>query len=147
MVDQNNSNVVNVFGNSRILAAIVAVALVAAAGGAYIAIAVQDARTQRTASVFETLEPFIVNLDEPGGNRYLKMGLRIETRRSFAKLQKQRTVKFRDAVIVYLSGLRVADVQRVESKKKMKKTLLQLASDAYGSGIVFGIYFDEFVIQ
>ncbi len=93
------------------------------------------------------LKSFIINLDEPGGARYLKLTLELELRKALTEEQSKYTVRVRDAMIIYLAGLRMVDVQRRNAKLKLKKSLLKLANKAYGAHRVRNVYFKEFVIQ
>ena len=93
------------------------------------------------------LKSFIINLDEPGGARYLKLSVELELRKPLNEEQSKYTVRVRDAMIVYLSGLKLNDVHRRKAKLKLKKKLVKLANKAYRARRVRAVYFKEFVIQ
>jgi flagellar FliL protein len=94
-----------------------------------------------------SMRSFIINLDEPGGARYLKLSVDLELRKALNEEQAKYTVRVRDAMIVYLSGLRMIDVQKRNAKLKLKKALVKLANKAYRARRVRNVYFKEFVIQ
>lgn len=94
-----------------------------------------------------SLKSFIINLDEPGGARYLKLTVDLELRKALTEAQAKQTVRVRDKMIVFLSGLHMSDVQKRDAKLKLKKSLVKLANEAYGAHRVRHAYFREFVIQ
>lgn len=93
------------------------------------------------------MKSFIINLDEPGGARYLKLSVELELRKALNEEQSKETIRVRDKIIVYLSGLRIVDVQKRKAKIKLKQSLLKIANEAYGAKRVRAVYFKEFVIQ
>ncbi len=94
-----------------------------------------------------SLKSFIINLDEPGAARYLKLTVDLEFRKALTEVQAKQTVRVRDKIIVFLSGLHMVDVQKRDAKLKLKKSLVKLANEAYGARRVRHAYFKEFVIQ
>lgn len=73
-----------------------------------------------------TLEPFVVNLADPKGNRYLKMkiSLELETLTAADKVQKV-TPKLRDIVIMMLTSLSFEEVMTPEGKLRIRDELLE----------------------
>lgn len=94
------------------------------------------------------LEPFIANLNEPDGNRYIKMTLAVEMADEPALLAADKQVaRLRDAVLVFLSSLGVADTQGAEGKEAIRKELLDRSKRALGAKAVQGVFYSEFVLQ
>ncbi len=90
----------------------------------------------------------IVNLMEPGGNRYLKVSMVFEIAFKDEALMKMKMKpRLKDQVLVYLSSLTVAQVLKREAKVKVKKEILKLANKVLGAGAVRQVYFRSFVIQ
>src|SRR5438067_533510 len=57
-----------------------------------------------------TVDPFVVNLNEPGSNRYLKISFELELANAKALEEFNRVKRgLRDDVLRYLSGLSVAE--------------------------------------
>ncbi len=95
-----------------------------------------------------TLDPFVVNLDEPGSSRYLKLQLQVEvSNASAAKLFEKSKQLIRDDLLSYLSGLKVADTQGTESKDKIRTELEAAVAEVIGEDRVHRIVFIEFVVQ
>jgi len=93
------------------------------------------------------LKSFIINLNDQRGSRYLKLAVDLELRKPLTEAQSKATVRVRDKMIVYLSGLKMADVQARKAKLKLKRELVRLANEGYGAKRVRNAYFKEFVIQ
>ena len=94
------------------------------------------------------LETFIVNLNEPGGNRYLKVGLELELKRNVAidVIEKARPL-LRHRTIAYLSNLSYAQTQGLVAKERIRLDLLNRFNGALGASAVKAIYFTDFLIQ
>ena len=94
-----------------------------------------------------TVPTFIVNLNEPGATRYLKLAIELEFDAPPSETDKRLQVRFRDQAIIYLSSLRVSDLQAAQSKKGLKKKLLRICDDVYGDGTVVAVYIRMLVMQ
>ncbi len=94
-------------------------------------------------------DPFVINLNEPGSNRYLKTSLELEVLDKKSEemvTEKKRVV--RDELLRYLSSLGVADTLGEENKTKIKTALLARADHAVGGkGKVRNVFLTEFVVQ
>jgi len=96
-----------------------------------------------------TMEPFIVNLNEPQGGRFLRTTLDIEMddEKALAVLvENQRAV--RDVILRTLSNLKVADTMGEENRIKIQKTIAEKIQDKLADkDAVKNIYFADFVVQ
>jgi flagellar protein FliL len=94
------------------------------------------------------LEPFVVNLSDPKGKRYLKIQLEIELMSPEAVERAARaTPKLRDMVIMMITSLTFEDVMTPEGKILIRDELLQRFNQIMRPDRVLNIYFTEFVIQ
>jgi len=123
-----------------------------AAGGTYFAMAQKSdkpaAPPKPEVGPILSLESFIVNLNEPGANRYFKVTLDLELNPKAKEEEvKGMLPRFRDAVLVYLTGLKEADVQKPEAKVAMKKKVMEFANSSLGRGTIKAVYYKELVIQ
>ncbi len=95
-----------------------------------------------------TLDPFVVNLNEPGSSRYLKVQLQVEVANgAAAKAFEKSKQLIRDDLLSYLSGLKVADTLGAESKDKIRDELQAAVAEVIGEDRVHRVVFIEFVVQ
>ncbi|MBF0623807.1 MAG: flagellar basal body-associated FliL family protein [Magnetococcales bacterium] len=94
------------------------------------------------------LEPFVVNLNEPRGNRYLKATVQLEmdTPTLQAELER-RTPQLRDVILQLLTSKTTQDLQAVDGKFKLREDVLSRINALLVNGSVTRVYFTEFVIQ
>ncbi|GAB6060760.1 flagellar basal body-associated FliL family protein [Desulfonatronum parangueonense] len=111
----------------------------------------RDARsTPRTEFVPEivSLQPFIVNLADPLGRRFLRMSLSVEVLNNSVVSDLQRAdSRVRDAIILLLSGKTFSDLASMEGKIILKNEIMDRLNQILGSGRVTNVYLTEFVIQ
>ncbi|MHB0878683.1 MAG: flagellar basal body-associated FliL family protein [Anaerolineae bacterium] len=107
----------------------------------------------------------IVNLAEPGGRRYLQIGIVLEClpenpeieelsgeakaaaeEEEIAHLDTLRPL-MADAVISLLTSRTYAEVFTVEGKESLKQDMLSGINGAIGKEIVVAVYFTEFLVQ
>ncbi|PTN32013.1 flagellar basal body-associated protein FliL [Desulfonatronum sp. SC1] len=95
-----------------------------------------------------TLEPFVVNLADPLGRRFLRMTLDVEVlnRAVIADVQRNNS-RIRDAVILLLAGKSFADLASMEGKITLKNQIVERLNQIVGGGRVTNVYFTEFVVQ
>lgn len=95
-----------------------------------------------------SLAPFVVNLDEPGQSRYLKVTLQFELVKPEAEavIEKNKQV-IRDAILSHLSGLKLADTLGTAAKDKLRVDILKKTEDIVGEHKVRRMFFQEFVVQ
>lgn len=130
---------------------LVVVVLAGGAGAAYFVMSggkteAEAASTPRMGPLL-SLETMIVNLDAPGGNRYLKVGMELELTRELDEATKTLLPRLRDRIIVHLSALSVAQVQKPETKLAIKKKIAAMANEVFGRKLVKAVYFKELVMQ
>ena len=98
---------------------------------------------------YVALDSFVVNLNEPGAPRYLKLTFSVEVRGSDNAAEKiaERTAPIRDRVLTYLSGLRLSEVQGRDSKNVIKQRLVETLRETVPGDVVQNVLFMEFVVQ
>ena len=96
-----------------------------------------------------SLDTFIANLADPGGNRYLRVTMDLEV--TGGKLAEEeiarRVPQLRDAILMILPTKRYADVSTTEGKTTLREEMTGAINGLLGSAKVARIYFKEFVIQ
>lgn len=94
------------------------------------------------------LEPFVVNLADPKGKRYLKVQLKLEVESPEALERIQKAApKLRDLVIIMLTSLTFEEVMTPEGKIRIRDELLERFNQVMRPDRVKNIYFTEFVVQ
>jgi len=103
-----------------------------------------------------SMDTFIVNLADPGGNRYLRVTMDLELAgkpgdKSAGKTAgdelAKRMPQIRDAVFMILFTKRYADISTTEGKTTLREEILNAANGLLASSQISRIYFKEFVIQ
>ncbi len=94
------------------------------------------------------LEPFLVNLADPLGKRYIKLTLEAElaTPEVADELSKQRP-KIRDGVIMLLSSKTYADLASAENKLVLQNEIVRRLNQILGGPKVTRVFFTDMVIQ
>jgi flagellar FliL protein len=95
------------------------------------------------------LEPFIVNLADTSGKRYLKLTLAVDLKDEAAKKSLEaRMPQVRDSILLLLTSKTYADISPVAGKLKLRTEVLRSLGNILGaSGGVHAVYFTEFVVQ
>jgi flagellar FliL protein len=95
-----------------------------------------------------SFEPFVVNLDEPGTARYLKVTLQLELANPEAAESAEKSKQLvRDAILSHLSGLHVKDTLGAEAKEKIRTDVLAKVEKVLGPAKARRVFFQEFVVQ
>ena len=93
------------------------------------------------------LEPFVVNLDEPGTSRYLKVTLELELMPEGEQVLIRSKQLVRDTILSHLSGLHVKDTLGAEAKDKIRNDLMSKVVKLLGPEKVRRMFFQDFVVQ
>ncbi len=94
-----------------------------------------------------SLSPFIVNLLDESGTRYLKVSIDVELGGIGAEEAAKRTARIRDSIIILLSSKRYSDVGTVEGKYQLRDEMAARINKVMPKGHVKAVYFTDFVIQ
>jgi flagellar FliL protein len=145
-------------GKSKLLLIVVAMIVLLGGGGAgawwYMGKKAEAAPAGEpsTPPGFITLDPFIVNLADPGGRRFLRISLRllVKSEAEAKELEEQALVllKARSAVLELLATQKSEELQTPEGKTELKKQIAERATAAFGGHTeVTDVLFAEFVVQ
>ena len=106
------------------------------------------AEVDPTNYIMAEMQPFVVNLNEPEGTRYLKLNLTVRLR------SEEVTKRFgllkpavRDRFVTHLTSLALKDVRTSEKKAELREALVELANEVLPRGSVLEVYFTDFVVQ
>lgn len=94
------------------------------------------------------LDPFIVNLQDNSGTRYLKLTVNLELASPSAQSEiNAQTTQIRDSLIILLSSKSYTDIGTVEGKYQMRDEIVARVNQFLTKSKVKTAYFTEFVIQ
>lgn len=100
------------------------------------------------AGPMKLLNPFIVNLTDAQGTRYLKVVMQLEMSNEILGTEIDRkTPQIRDEVIMLLSSKSFDDVSSIAGKRALKRGILNSVNKYLASGRVLRVYFSDFVVQ
>jgi len=95
-----------------------------------------------------SLETFIVNLADKGGNRYLRVTMDLEL--GIPELETElnkRLPQVRDSILMILPSKRFEDISSVAGKIALRDEIMATLNGFLTKGQITSIYFKEFVVQ
>jgi flagellar protein FliL len=110
--------------------------------------AAKEADHGAQAGATEALDPFIANLADEEGRRYLKATLQFEffeheTPHEFEERQAQ----IRDAIITLFTSKTFTEVRTPQGKALLREELINRTNHVAHRDIVKAVYFTEFIVQ
>ena len=103
---------------------------------------------ERAVGPIFSLDTFIVNLADQGGNRYLRVTMDLELGSPELEPEiSQRLPQVRDSILMILPTKRFADISTVEGKTSLRDEMLETINGYLGQTKITNIYFKEFVVQ
>ncbi len=135
---------------------VIALAVVVLAGGGFFAYqkffakgAKGDKAKSKQAgekSALAPMDPFILNLSDPG--RFLKLSMQLEVDdQADVPMIEGNKPQIKDAVITLISSKSVDDLSTAEGKMQLKDDLVLRVNQVVGKPVVKNIYFTEFIMQ
>jgi flagellar FliL protein len=134
-----------------IIIAVVALAL--AAGGFFLVPKLLGGKDKKEDTKAEegamfTLDPFVVNLNDVGGPKFLKVSLQLELAApALMEKAKQKTPQVRDAVITLLTSKSSESLYPPEGKLQLKDEINARMNQILGANSVKNVYLTDFVMQ
>ena len=94
------------------------------------------------------MDPFIVNLADAEGQRYLKAVMQFEVDNPAAESEIQEKLpQIRDEILMILSNKTFDDVSTTAGKRMVKREIASAVNKYLTGGQVTQVYFTEFVVQ
>ena len=95
-----------------------------------------------------SLEPFIINLADEGGKRYLRVTIDLELKNeSVSEEIKKRLPEMRDRILMILPSKRFEDIKTVEGKALLRNEIIAKLNSLFGGENIANLFFTEFVVQ
>ena len=94
------------------------------------------------------MDPFLVNLADPGQLRYLKITLHVESNEEKVNEEyEKRLPQLRDSILTILSSKNYTDIMNAEGKTALREEIKGKLNQLAINFKVQNIYFTEFVVQ
>ncbi len=98
--------------------------------------------------IMHEMEPFIVNLLDQDGRRYLKTTVELQIgNKDEEKELVERIPQIRDAVLLLLTSKSFGDISTPEGKIQLRNELIARINQVLQRPTVRALYFTEFVVQ
>ena len=101
----------------------------------------------RSSGLVLPLPPIMVNLADPNGRRYLKLGLEVEVNADVSSQLKAADSRIRDAIIMLLAGKSYTDVSTPDGKVLLKAEIAARLNQILGAQRIVRVYFTDFVVE
>lgn len=101
----------------------------------------------RSSGMVLPLPPITVNLQDPNGRRYLKLGLEVEVNSDVAGQLRANNSRIRDAIIMLLAGKSYGDIATPDGKVLLKAEIGARLNQILGAQRVVRVYFTDFVVE
>lgn len=93
------------------------------------------------------LPPITVNISDPSGRRYLKLGMEVEVNADVAAALQANNPRIRDAIIMLLAGKTFNDISTPDGKVLLKAEVAARLNQILGAQRVIRVYFTDFVVE
>jgi len=94
------------------------------------------------------MEPFVVNIAETNGERYLKIVIQLETSDPVVTAElEQLKPRIRDSILDLLTPKTYKDLMDLASKQRLREDVAGRVNNILQRGKVTRVYFTEFVVQ
>ncbi len=107
----------------------------------------QEAADTEAEWIMEPLDPFIVNLFDGKGVRYLKVKVEIQIKETDKEFIKKMTPKTRNSLIILLSSKKYSEIGSIEGKVRLRQEILYRLHRILGEGKIKDVFFTDFVVQ
>ena len=136
----------------KLIVIVLAVLAVGIGGGVYAMRRPASAPTeQSTSRGLVTFDPFVVNLADPGGTRFVRLTLslvvvdeKIASKISDTPVSMKEA---RSAILELLAEQSSNSLVTTEGKDALKKAIIERVSKIFSDAKVLDVYFSEFVVQ
>lgn len=93
------------------------------------------------------LPPITVNISDPTGRRYLKLGMEVEVNADVSAALQANSPRIRDAIIMLLAGKTFNDISTPDGKVLLKAEVAARLNQILGAQRVMRVYFTDFVVE
>lgn len=101
----------------------------------------------RSGGMVLPLPPVTVNLADPNGRRYLKLGMEVEVNSDVASELKAQNARIRDSIIMLLAGKTYGEIASPDGKVLLKAEIAARLNQILGAQRVIRVYLTDFVVN
>ena len=141
-------------GAGRVAVLLVTIAAVGALAGHWVGLASQQRAEVRPAparpvvGALVPLDPFIANLADEQGTRYLRATLQVELYEARVPDELQaRLPQVRDLLLTLFTSKAFAEVRTPQGKAQLREEIVSRINRALQKDLVKAVYFTDFVVQ
>lgn len=142
-------------GKGMMLIIIIVVGVLVLGGGAFFAVKMlggkgekKDEPKKEEVSAMLVLDPFVVNLHDPSGARFLKVSIQLElSSAALLEKAKAKVPQLRDSVITLLTSKTADAVMSPEGKLQIKDEISLRSNQVLGENSVKNVFLTDFVMQ
>lgn len=98
-------------------------------------------------SAILALEPFIANLADDGGRRYLKATFQVDFGSSVPGNMQARLPQVRDLLLTLFTSKTFDDIRTPEGKQQLREEIIGRINQVLDRDVVKAVYFTEFIVQ
>ena len=99
------------------------------------------------ANAILALEPFIANLADDGGRRYLKATFQIDFGSAVPGNMQARLPQVRDLLLTLFTSKTFDDIRTPEGKQQLREEIIARINQVLDRAAVKAVYFTEFIVQ
>jgi flagellar FliL protein len=93
------------------------------------------------------LEPFIANLADDGGRRYLKATFQVDFGSAVPANMQARLPQVRDLLLTLFTSKTFDDIRTPEGKQQLREEIITRINQVLDRDVVKAVYFTEFIVQ
>ena len=93
------------------------------------------------------LEPFIANLADDGGRRYLKATFQVDFGTAIPPTMQSRLPQVRDLLLTLFTSKTFDDIRTPEGKQQLREEIIARINQVLDRDAVKAVYFTEFIVQ
>jgi flagellar FliL protein len=93
------------------------------------------------------LEPFIANLADDGGRRYLKATFQIDFGAAVPAAMQARLPQTRDLLLTLFTSKTFDDIRTPEGKQQLREEIIARVNQVLDRDLAKAVYFTEFIVQ
>jgi flagellar FliL protein len=93
------------------------------------------------------LEPFIANLADDGGHRYLKATFQVDFGKTVPPTIQSRLPQVRDLLLTLFTSKTFDDIRTPEGKQQLREEIIARINQVLDRDVVKAVYFTEFIVQ